>query len=66
MIDTLNIRETYQEVVNNEGAVFFVESSDNHKFHIFDKQTQELIGKTFAQSGQELAKNVEEIITFVT
>lgn len=65
MFDTLNIKETYQEVVNNEGAVFFVESSDNHKFHIFDKTTQELIGKTFADSNTELTKNVEGIVTFV-
>lgn len=63
-MDALNINERYQEVVNNEGAVFFVESSDNAKFHVYDKGTQELIGKTIVTSSAELTANVEEIVTF--
>ena len=64
-MDALYTKERYQEVVNNEGAVFFVESSDNVKFHVFDKKTQELIGKAEGiVSDAELSKKVAEIITF--
>jgi len=61
----LDINETRQDVENNEGALFFVETSDNNKFHIFDKATIELVGKVFAESNTELTKNVDEVITFV-
>lgn len=61
MLDT---EERYQEVVNNEGATFFVESSDNKKFHVYDKETNELLGKAVVVSNAELTEKVEEIITF--
>jgi len=60
----LDINERYQEVENNEGALFFIETSDNIKFHIFDKETNELMGKAVVVSSAELSSVVADIITF--
>jgi len=62
---SLNTNERSQEIMNNEGAIFFVETSDFNKFHVFDKGTNTLIGKVITESNLELSQQVEEIVSFV-
>lgn len=58
----LSTEEKYQEIVNSDGTVFFVETSDNQKFHVFDKGTNELLGKVVTESSIELADKVSTMI----
>jgi len=52
---SLNTKEREQEVTNSKGAVFFVETSDFNKFHVFDRRTNTLIGKVITGSNLELS-----------
>ena len=61
---SLNTKEREQEVTNSNGAVFFVETSDFNKFHVFDRATHTLIGKVITGSNLELSQKVEEMVSF--
>ena len=58
----LDIEETRQEIINSDGITFFIETSDNNKFHVFDKETNELLGKVVAESSIELTDTVVNMI----
>jgi hypothetical protein len=58
----LNTEEKYQEITNSDGTVFFVETSDNVKFHIFDKGTNELLGKVVTENSADLTDQVYNMI----